>query len=74
MHGINQYAGMFGIDIRVDAMTQVEHVTRAMSEGFQYTGDTFADHVRRRVQYGRVEVALQGNALTNALARHGEVG
>ena len=27
MRGIDQYAGMLGIDVRVDAVAKIEHVT-----------------------------------------------
>src|SRR5690606_13959770 len=73
VHRVNEGFGVIRVDVLVDAVAEVEDVTAALAVGGQDARHFLADAGGRRVEHGRIHVALQGNTLTDALTRAGNV-
>ena len=73
VYGLHQDCGVFGVHVRRDPVSQVENVAVAPTECRQDFGDLVANDLGRCIQHGRVQVALQGNPVTDTAARGGQV-
>ncbi len=69
MHRVDEDAEAFGIDVRRDAVAEVEHVARMRTETVQGRTDFGFDDRGLGVQHGGVDIALQRNAVADAAAR-----
>ena len=74
MHSRDQCAGMLGVNIRCNAMSQIEDVARAVTKLCQYVGHLFPDNLRCRIKHCRVKVTLQSNPVANTLSRQRKIG
>ena len=72
LNGPNQRAEMFRINIRCDAMPQVENMTGAVTEGLQHFSRFLSNDIPGCQQDRRVHVALQRNLVADAAARLGQ--
>ena len=72
MHGIDQHADMGGIDVRGDAMAEVEHVSGAVTEAGQRLPNGLADRLGSCRKGGRIQIALQGDPMTHARTCFGQ--
>ena len=59
VHRVNQYAEFVRVDIRCDAVTQVENMARAIAIACQHLCHAFLDLFGRFTQRRRVEISLQ---------------
>ena len=55
MHRVDQRGDVVGLDVRGDAVAEVEHMPGTVAEARQYVAHVFADDRRTGVQYRRVE-------------------
>ena len=74
VHRFYKYAGVFRIHILMDAMTEVEDMALSLTKAGQYGRDFFFNTARRRIEHGRVHIALQRHFVTDAAARIGDIG
>ena len=68
MHGVDEYGDMLRIDIRRDAVAEVEHVSWTFAETVEGDAHLFADGLRIGGKRGWIEIALQGDTVTDAPA------
>lgn len=59
---------MFRIDLRGDAVAEIEHMATALAVTGEDASDFSADGFRLGVEHGRVHVALQGDLVADTLA------
>ena len=62
-HRLDEHRDLLGIDVGRDAVTQIEHVARARPEALEHPRGLGAQRVRGREQRGRIEIALQRDAV-----------
>ena len=58
VNGIDHGRNIFRVNIRVNAVTKVEHMAAARAKPFQYLADLFVNNIRLGIQNGRIEIAL----------------
>ena len=73
MDRIDEYAEIVGVDIRGDAVPEIEDVARPGTIARERIGDALAYDVRALTQGRRVEVALQRDLVTDVGARRFQV-
>ena len=73
MYGVNQHAEMLRINIRSDAVTEVEDVARPSAVARQNIGDALANDFGRLAQGRRIQIALQRNFVINIFAGRREI-
>ena len=73
MHRVDEGADVLRVDLRVNAVTEVEDVAVALAEAGEHGLHFLADALRVGVEDARVHVALQGNLVAGELACVGEV-
>ena len=70
---IHQHAEMIGIDIRRDAVTEIEHVSRAIAVTREDIRHTLLNRFGIFTQQRRVQIALQRHPIAGVPTRIGEV-
>jgi len=73
VHGVHQYLHMFGINMLVYPMSEVENMTRTATEGTQDRRDFLADTLRSSVQYTGIHISLQGHSVADPLPRRTDI-
>ena len=73
MHRVNHGFRVTGIHLWVDAVTEIEHVPRALTVPFQNPLHLCANPLRWSVQHTGIEITLQGDSVTNPLTRIGDI-
>ena len=73
MHSRDHGGGVIGIDIRMDAVAEVEDMPGAAAVAGEHAADLALDALGRGVEGAGVEVALQGDLVAHQRARVGEI-
>ena len=69
VHGLHQRKDVIGIGVLRDAVAEVENVARAGAVVGEHSADFALDAGRRREQHRRIQIALQGDPISDARAR-----
>ena len=67
VHRLDHRAGMLGIDVRSDPVTQIEHVTLPVPVALQDRRDLRADRLRAGIEYPGIQISLQRLAIARRL-------
>ena len=74
VHGLDQHSDRVWWRVLTDAVPEVEDMTRVRPEFIEHLLRLGFDGRGRREQHARIEVALQRDTLTDALARRPDAG
>ena len=74
MHCVNKRTGVLGRDLRVDTVTEIEHMAVATTIALQHLAHLVANLVGWAVQHARIHVALQRDPVANTRPRIGQIG
>ena len=64
MHSIHEHCEIIRIDVRCNAVTEIEYVSRSVTITGQHPRNTLLDCFRRFPKYCRVEISLKCNLVT----------
>lgn len=73
MYGVDKNAGIYRINIRVYAMSEIEHMSRGGAKGIKDACYPLANDLGCAVERGRIEVALQCHTIPHAAACFADV-
>ena len=73
MYRLDQNAGVIRVDIRLDAVAQVEHVPWTLSKACEHPGNFRLDAFGSGVEDAGVEIALERNPVPHQAASIGQI-